>query len=100
MSQGYNSNVKAKCCIKQMPFKQCCCKCIYLRPVHRHCTTEPRPKAGTCVCHIRKGWACIPPGFGGVVYDNWGRHSIGCELYTTKKMAKKMALNLQWLERS
>ena len=71
---------------------QCCCNCVYLRPVHFHCCTEPKPtdeqKAaagvkGRCVCAVQKGWACCQPELGRI-YDNWPQHSFGCELYTPK----------------
>jgi hypothetical protein len=63
---------------------QCCCKCRHHLSVNHHCTTSTR---GTgCVCSVRKGWACVPPGWG-VAYDNWPKHSIGCEMF--ERMAKK-----------
>lgn len=83
----------SKCQIKVGPFFQCCCKCIYHLPVHHHCGTDPKPKVktyGRCVCGVQKGFACVAPEMGRV-YDNWPRHSCGCELFTTKKEAAKWA---------
>ena len=75
----------------QPPFFQCCCNCIYLKPVFFHCTTEPKPTVydiarhggSRCVCGIQKGWACCSPE-SDRIHDNWGPHSCGCELYTAK----------------
>ncbi len=84
---------KEWCGLKDDPnFVQCCCNCIHHLPVHYNCCTGPEPSekekqkaniAKSCVCSVRKGWACVPPGFGRI-YDNWPEHSIGCELYTPK----------------
>ena len=81
------------CGLKDDPtFAQCCCACAFHLPVHYHCGTSPKPTddekaaagvTGKCVCGVRKGWACVPPG-AGVVHDNWPEHYIGCELYTPK----------------
>jgi hypothetical protein len=84
-------NPEINCQLKVEPFKQCCCKCIYHLPVHHHCTTEPKPTKkvkGRCVCGVQKGWACVAPEFGRV-YDNWPKHSVGCECYTTKEQKAK-----------
>jgi len=68
--------------------EQCCCDCIYLLPVHYHCCTEPKPLGGQgCVCNIQKGWACVAPNHNRV-YDNWPRHSCGCELHTLNNKTK------------
>lgn len=85
------------CQLNTEPFFQCCCTCIYRLPVHHHCCTEPKPKMderkfGGCDCTVQKrtnddkelNWACVAPGFDRV-YDNWGEHSCGCELHTTKE---------------
>lgn len=73
---------------------QCCCNCRNLRPVHYHCCTEPKPtneqksasgSHGICVCGVQKGWACVNPEMGGRIYDNWPKHSIGCECYDPKQ---------------
>ena len=69
-------------------FKQCCCNCVYRRPVHYHCTTEPKPDkipdaVNKCMCSVQKGWACVDPE-SIRVYDNWREHSVGCETYTPK----------------
>ena len=74
-----------KCQLKEAPFYQCCCNCIYLRPVHYHCCTEPKPdpkEYNRCCCGVRKSYACAHPEFG-VIHDNWPKHSVGCECYTT-----------------
>jgi len=84
------------CQMKEAPFYQCCCNCIYLKAVHYHCCTEPTPTeeqkieagiTGRCVCGVQKGWACAMPE-SDRIYDNWPRHSCGCELYTPKKTDK------------
>ncbi len=80
---------KEHCYLNDEPLHQCCCNCVFLHPVHYHCCTEPVPPLEThpnttCCCGVRKGWACMPPGFDGVVYDNWPEHSVGCEMHETK----------------
>lgn len=80
------------CQMKVGPFFQCCCNCVYLKPVHFHCCTKPTPtgkprKSGECFCKVQKGWACVGPEGGegiGRIYDNWPKHSCGCEEYTPK----------------
>ena len=85
------------CQLNAESFYQCCCKCVYHRPIHFHCCTEPKPteeekKAtgveGSCVCGVQKGWACTCP-MSDRIYDNWPEHSCGCELYTTKEDKEK-----------
>lgn len=75
-----------KCFLKDPEWKQCCCNCAYHLPVHFHCTTSShiRIKGEKCVCGIKKGWSCVPPG-AETVFDNWPLHSVGCELYFKKK---------------
>lgn len=75
-----------KCFLTEPDWFQCCCNCVYLRPVHHHCTTEPKPtkeqmNGRGCQCGVQKGWACTSPEIGRI-YDNWPEHSVGCELYT------------------
>lgn len=79
------------CQLNVEPFFQCCCTCIYHKPVHHHCCTSPgmREKHGGCCCGVQKGWACVAPEFGRV-YDNWPEHSCGCEMHTERK-AKEAA---------
>jgi len=81
--------MKPECQLTVAPFYQCCCVCEYHKAVHYHCCTEPKPTleeiskaklTGSCVCSVRKGWACVVPE-SGVVYDNWGEHSCGCEMF-------------------
>lgn len=82
------------CQLTVEPFFQCCCNCVYHRPIHFHCCTEPKPTeeqkkasghdGGRCVCGVIKGWACVGPD-SERVYDNWGEHSCGCELYTERE---------------
>lgn len=51
---------------------------------------------GRCVCGVQKtevggkqlNYACVAPEFGRV-YENWGEHSCGCELHTTKEEIDK-----------
>jgi len=76
---------KSNKCYLNSKFKQCCCNCKHLWPVHEHCFTNPdlRNEKGEFVCSVQKGWACVAPEFGHV-YDNWPQHSIGCELYSPK----------------
>jgi hypothetical protein len=78
------------CTLHHPDLHQCCCNCVHLRPVHYHCTTEPRPTkkemakqgvTGRCVCAVQKGWACCSPELE-AIHDNWGQHSCGCECYT------------------
>lgn len=72
------------CTLKDPEIGQCCCNCAFLRAVHYHCTTEPKPPSDSkCVCGIKKGFACVPPN-SNRVYDNWSQHSAGCEYYTPK----------------
>lgn len=75
------------CCLDKpgpdkTPWNQCCCKCKFHLPIHEHCCTNPKlaDKKGRCICHILKGWACAPPGFGRI-YDKWPKHGEGCEMY-------------------
>jgi hypothetical protein len=84
-----------ECQLTVEPLYQCCCNCVYLRAVHYHCTTDPKPSqpeldaagiTGRCVCRVQKGWACCAPEFDRV-YDNWQQHSCGCELYTQKSQS-------------
>jgi hypothetical protein len=89
--------MRVKCQLRKGPLRQCCCRCVHLHPVHHHCTTSvalrekltARRGRLVCVCGIRKGWACVPPGFDGRVYDNWARHSVGCELYEPRERNAK-----------
>ena len=89
---------KEWCGLTDDEMKQCCCNCVYLRPVHYHCSTEPKPpievydptKSGRCVCGVQKGYACTSPETDRV-YDCWPLHSIGCELYTPKLIKEKLA---------
>ena len=93
------------CGLNDEALKQCCCKCIFHLPVHFHCVTQPQPSAeqraaagvsltDSCVCGVRKGWACVNLSLssdkdtleGVRVEDNWLEHSAGCECYTTKEM--------------
>jgi hypothetical protein len=92
------------CQLNTEPFFQCCCTCIYLWPVHHHCGRMPEPTEeekkeagveGRCICGVQKktatgelNWACVAPEFGRV-HDNWGQHSCGCELHTTKEQKAK-----------
>lgn len=81
------------CQLNVEPFFQCCCKCIYLRPVHHHCTTSPelRESSGGCCCGVQKGWACCVIMDGEDherIHDNWPQHSCGCEMYTADKAQK------------
>lgn len=86
------------------PFFQCCCTCVYLREVHYHCNTEPKPSLeqkqaagviGKCICDVVKGFACCGPvgrGDGKTrdhIYDNWPEHSCGCEEHTTIEDLRK-----------
>jgi hypothetical protein len=95
---GAESESRAKtaldscCTLKDPELMQCCCNCAYLRAVHYHCCTEPKPtdeqkKAagieGRCVCGVQKGWACAMPDRDRI-YDNWPQHSCGCELYSAR----------------
>lgn len=79
-------------------FVQCCCNCVYHRPVHFHCGHEPLPDPklheGKCACNVQKGWACASPEMD-VVYDNWPEHSCGCECHTTQEEAEKGAARLR-----
>lgn len=72
------------CQLNVAPFYQCCCNCSYHKPVHYNCVTRPKPKKllrdGKCVCGVFKSWACCVPE-DDRIYDNWGLHSCGCELY-------------------
>lgn len=75
-------------CQLNSSIRQCCCNCIHLMPVHYHCCTEPKPNTvpeSKCVCGIQKGWACVAPE-SGIVYDNWPKHSAGCECHTPKSL--------------
>lgn len=67
--------------------KQCCCNCKHHLPVNRHCWIDGRIH-DECVCGERKGWACVPPGFGRV-HDNWPEHDYGCEMYEAKQEVAK-----------
>lgn len=87
-----------ECQKKEGPLFQCCCDCIYLRAVHYHCCTEPKPSeaerkkfksTGRCVCGVRKGFACCNPELDSRIYDNWPKHSGGCEMHTTKRQFRK-----------
>jgi len=85
-----------KCGLDDPKWKQCCCDCYHHVAVHYHCTTEPKPDKSLhsdskCCCSVQKGWACI---LGAIyrgeedhvrIYDNWPEHSVGCEMYSTKK---------------
>lgn len=93
------------------PFNQCCCQCVYHKPVFFHCCTDPKPDpmpevsteiepitgmkpVRVCVCSIQKGWACVPPEENPQderIHDNWSEHSCGCELHTTKADLEKWA---------
>ena len=86
------TGLDSDCQMTAEPSSQCCCNCIYLRPVHYHCCTEPKPAdeqkksagiEGRCVCGVQKGWACVGPDTDRI-YDNWPRHSCGCECYMAK----------------
>ena len=105
VNSGTEKNIKRRedepCQLRREPFFQCCCTCIYLKPIHYHCCTEPKPSQeekeghgveGRCVCGVQKvevggnqfNWACACPEMG-VIHDNWGQHSCGCEFHTTKE---------------
>lgn len=80
------------CCLKLEPFFQCCCKCIYLKPVYFHCCTNPKPTkeqrasfpdTEKCVCSVQKGWACTSDK--DRIFDRWQKHSVGCELYIKRE---------------
>lgn len=86
-----NTEPNPDCMLNVEPLYQCCCTCIYLKAVHFHCCTNPKPTdeqkksagiEGKCVCGVQKGWACVYPE-DRVVYDNWPQHSVGCECHTT-----------------
>ena len=93
MERGINFvELEGSPCYLESEHKQCCCNCVYQKGVYHHCTTSPelREVYGTCICSIQKGWACImslswDDGSEQRIYDNWPRHSIGCEMYTPKK---------------
>ena len=74
-----------KCTLNDPEIKQCCCNCEYHWKVNKHCSTqttkENRDKENCC-CNELKGYACVVRE--GVVYDNWPKHSVGCEMYTSK----------------
>ena len=80
------------CMLLEGPFYQCCCQCTEHVPVHFHCCTEPKPDPdtheGRCCCGVRKGYACIvfAREKGGRVHDNWGEHSVGCEMFTPRNV--------------
>lgn len=78
------------CQLKVGPFFQCCCKCVYLKPVFFHCCTSPKPTkeqrapfpdTEKCVCSVQKSWACTGTDS---IYDRWPKHSCGCEMFTKK----------------
>ena len=73
------------CEIKNAPVVQCCCTCIYHIEDFYHCCrgkSKVSSTTGPCICSLRKGWICMPPGNEGRVHSNWPEHSCGCEIHT------------------
>jgi hypothetical protein len=64
---------KEKCGLKIKPRFQCCCKCANHLPLYDGSDSFSHD--------MRKGWACCVVG---KVYDNWPKHSVGCELYLAR----------------
>lgn len=71
------------CQLKEPPFYQCCCNCVFHLRVDYPCTKENHEKG---LCFTQQGWACVWP----LMDSNpearvtfpWHEHSVGCELWT------------------
>jgi len=81
-----------KCWLKKPPHNQCCCNCKNLLKLNLHCWhVVEKPKDMGCVCGIQIGWVCAGFAYEGIV-EFFGTdkdfHSIGCEMYSAKKVKK------------
>ena len=86
--------MKNGCQLKKGPFYQCCCNCLYHLEDKFHCTTHPKLRetsGGDCICSFHKGWICIGFHADGIAHSDWDEHSVGCEMYTSKKPKEKAA---------
>ena len=82
------------CQMKEPPFYQCCCDCIYHWQDFHHCTTKVDKESG-CVCDQPKGWICVMPRLtqdSERVHSGWPEHSVGCEMYTSIKKQQETAV--------
>lgn len=89
-----SETLHSDCCLEG-ELKQCCCQCVYHRPLHNHCWTDKSRKPGTCVCSQQIGWVCACDESGGDrIYANWKEHDVGCELFTDKRESNDLLTSL------
>jgi len=86
--------IEKGCWLKSPPFYQCCCTCVSHVVDHHYHSPELHKKG---LCFKAKGYICLAPGLGAT--SDWPKHSVGCELHTTKeeeaKWTKRHAQELQ-----
>lgn len=82
-----------KCQLKEPPFYQCCCTCVFHKPDYGHPSTN-----GDSIL-VQRGWICEPPEFDDHRFSGWDEHSCGCEMHTTKEEYDKWRKPIRDYER-